>query len=329
MTEKDNESSLAIERWRPKTLNDVCLSKKMRNYFQNCIDQKNIPHILLYGTQGIGKTTIGKVLAYELGADFLYINGSKEKNLDTLRGTIMTFISTYSDSNVWDDDGCTIKKILFIDEFDKITFQESLKVVLEENENNCRFILATNNISAIIDPIKDERCQTFNILPQEQDERIALALEYIDRLDLILKNEKFRGLPVKYDMNTVRQIVKRTFPSLRRAISTCSKTILMYNEISADIVFDEMISSSLIELINKKDVVGLRKFCANTDPLMFFREFYENFEKYVPDSEYVNVASVYGEFAWRNSRHDDREQNLFMFLVMLAQKLGDKFKIGK
>jgi len=301
----------------------------MRNYINNCIDQQNIPHLLLFGRAGIGKTTLGKIISNELGSDMLYLNGSLLKSIDVLRTTIMTFVNTFSDSAVWDDDSKKIKKIVFIDEVEKITFQESLKVILEENQSNCRFILATNNISAIIDPIKDERCHTFNLEPSSQEDRQSLAKDYFKRLCWILDQETFKDKQIEYDKNTIGQIIKRTFPSMRKAISTCEKTILTHGEISSDIVFDEMISSSLIELINKKDVVGLRKFCANTDPMMFFREFYENFEKYVPDSEYIAVASVYGEFAWRNSRHDDREQNLFMFLVMLAQKLGDKFKIGK
>lgn len=317
-----SDSSIWIEKYRPQLFGDMILSSQLKMYFEKCILERDIPHLLLYGRAGIGKTSIGKVLAKELNADFLYINGSKERTIDVLRDTIDRFATTYSDSNLWED-GATVKKIIFIDECEKITFQESLKVILEEMESNCRFILATNNISSIIDPIKDERCHTFNIEPTEQEDRKQLAHLYLNRLRLILQNEK-----IQYDDKVLFGIVKRTFPSLRKAISTCHKTYMVHGKlVGDDLEFDDLIDHRIVEAINNKDIIAIRKIVSNIDANQFFREFYETFDKYISEEDYYGVASLFGEFHWRNSRHDDIESNLFTFLVMLSQKY--KLKMEK
>lgn len=309
-------SSIWIEKWRPTKFEDIVLTEELTSYFSNCIKNRSIPHLLLHGKAGIGKTTIGKVIAKELGADFLYINGSKEKTIDVLRDTITRFASTYSNN---DSDE---PKIIFIDECEKITFQEALKVIMEEMQENCRFILGTNNISKIIEPLRDdERCQTFNLEPSTQEERINIASKYFMRIKYILDQEK-----VTYEAETLKHIIRKTFPSMRKVISTCNKTFLTTGKIGSELIFDDLISENLKKLINTSDILGLRKFVVNSDPLQFFREFFESFDKHIDPSDYLNVASLYGEYSWRNSSHDDRESNLFTFLVALCNK-KIKFKI--
>jgi DNA polymerase III gamma/tau subunit len=195
--------------------------------------------------------------------------------------------------------------------------------MLEELQNNCRFILSTNNLSAIIEPIRDERCQTFNLEPQTQEERVKLALKYLQRLKYICEQEN-----VQYDKDILGIIVKKSFPSMRKAISTCHKTFLAYGKIGKEIIFDDMINNDIIKLINKGDVIGVRKFVANADPSQFFREFYESFDKIITPEQYVDMACLFGEFAHRNSKHDDREINLFHFLATLISK-KIKFVEGK
>lgn len=307
-----SDSSIFIEKYRPKNFSEMILTTELTKFFSSCIENKTIPHLLLYGRAGIGKTSIGKVIAKEIGAPLLYINGSKEKTIDVLRDTIYRFASTYSDESLFNDN--PVHKIVFIDECEKITFQESLKVILEETQENCRFVLATNNISAIIDPIRNERCQTFNLEPTNQEERVELSKKYAMRLVDILKTEG-----ISYDTRCLIKVIKRTFPSFRKAISTVHKTYLTYGSVNSDVEFDDLISSDLIDLINKKDVLGIRKYVSNIDPLQFFREFYETFDKHIDEKELLHIASLYGEYAWRNSRHDDREANLFAFLIALAQ----------
>lgn len=314
----NNQSdSIWIEKYRPRRFSDIILSPSNDAFFRKCIEQKSIPHILFHGRAGIGKTSLGKVIATELGSDFLYINGSKEKTIDILRNTIYRFASTYSDSNVWDDSNVSVKKIVFIDECEKITFQESLKVILEEMEGNCRFILATNNKSMIIDPLKGERCQEFNLEPSSQDERRELAQLYEKRLASILQTEG-----VEYDTKVLKKIVAQSFPSLRKAISTCQKTFLTHGKVTSEIVFDDLITPNLVDMINNKDDVGLRKFCVNTDPVLFMREFFENYNRYfaTPDERFL-AAQIYSEYAYRGSVHDDREANLWGFLLVLSSKV--------
>jgi DNA polymerase III delta prime subunit len=311
------DSSILIEKWRPTKFEDVILTDELTAYFRKCIyEEKSIPHLLLFGKAGIGKTTIGKVIASELGADFLYINGSKENTINIMRDKIYRFATTYSDSSVWDDTSVKIKKIVFIDECEKITFQEALKIVLEELEGNVRFILATNDISKIIDPIKGERCQVWNLEPSDQSQRAKLAVKYTARLETILKAEN-----IKYDVAVLKKIVVQTFPSLRKAISTCHKTYLTYGEITNDLVFDNILNQKFVEVIASKDFPAIRKFVANTDPDNFFSEFMDNFWKYLPNAEEkTKVAEAWAEYATKRLPfNDNKEAVLFAFFITVMK----------
>ena len=318
-------NSLLIEKYRPKKFEDVILSDELTNYFKNCIYvDKEIPHLLFYGKAGIGKTTLGKVIANELKCDFLYINGSIDNRIEIMRDKIRRFAETYSDSDVWDNTEVKIKKIVFIDECEKCTFQESLKVVLEEMSGNCRFILATNNISKIIDPLKnDERCHTFNLEPKDQTSRSALAGRYVQRLSFILDEEK-----IPYDnQDALKKIVVFTFPSMRRAISTAHKTYKIHGKISNDIVLDNTIDKKFVDLINAvpKNYSEILKFCANSDPDTILNDFVQNFFRYVPDpKDRDTAAEIWTEFATKRMPFNDNKENVLIGFMMT---LGSKVKL--
>jgi len=91
------EEFLWVERHRPKTVADTILPKSLKETFQQFVDNKNVPNLLLTGTAGVGKTTIAKAMLEELGADYIVINGSDEGRLiDTLRTKIKGFASSMS-----------------------------------------------------------------------------------------------------------------------------------------------------------------------------------------------------------------------------------------
>ena len=91
------EEYLWVELYRPKTVADTILPKKLKDTFQQFVNSKNVPNLLLTGTAGVGKTTIAKAMLEELGADYIVINGSDEGRLiDTLRTKIKGFASSMS-----------------------------------------------------------------------------------------------------------------------------------------------------------------------------------------------------------------------------------------
>ena len=83
------EEFLWCEKYRPKTISDSVLPQELKATFQQFVDQKNIPNLILAGSAGVGKTTVARAMLEELGCDYLVINGSMNGNIDTLRNEIL------------------------------------------------------------------------------------------------------------------------------------------------------------------------------------------------------------------------------------------------
>ena len=92
----DVDQILWVEKYRPRTVEDCILPETMKNTFQQYVDRKEIPNMILAGTAGVGKTTVAKAMCEEIGADYILINGSDESGIDTLRTKIKGFASSVS-----------------------------------------------------------------------------------------------------------------------------------------------------------------------------------------------------------------------------------------
>ena len=88
-----------VEKYRPRTVRDTILPEELKKTFQQFVDQKNIPNLILSGTAGVGKTTIARAMLEELQCDYIVINGSMNGNIDTLRNEILNFVSSVSFSS--------------------------------------------------------------------------------------------------------------------------------------------------------------------------------------------------------------------------------------
>ena len=90
------DNFLWVEKYRPQTVQDAILPDELKKTFQQFVDQKNVPNLLLTGRAGIGKTTIAKAMLEQIGSDYITINGSMNGNIDTLRYEISNFASSVS-----------------------------------------------------------------------------------------------------------------------------------------------------------------------------------------------------------------------------------------
>ena len=104
------EHLLWTEKYRPKTIDDCILPERLKKPFQEYVDQKNIPNLLLSGGAGVGKTTVAKAMCQEIGCDYMVINGSDESGIDTFRTKIKNYASSMSLSSG--------RKVIIIDEAD-------------------------------------------------------------------------------------------------------------------------------------------------------------------------------------------------------------------
>ncbi len=195
---------LWVEKYRPKTADDyVWIDREQKHMVETWIKDKYIPHLLLGGNAGAGKTTLAKVLVNELGidpAEFLHINASRDNGVDVLRNKITNFCSTMAMGPF---------KIVLLDEADYISppAQGILRGVIEQYSDSVRFILTCNYPNKII-PALHSRLQTISFKRLDETEFTA-------RLATILVTE---GVDV--DGETLKLYVKTTYPDLRKAINT-------------------------------------------------------------------------------------------------------------
>ena len=202
-----NEDFLWVEKYRPRTVADTILPAQLKSTFQQFVDQKNIPNLLLTGRAGVGKTTIAKAMLNELGADYITINSSMNGNIDTLRVEIANFASSISFSGG--------RKYVILDEADYLnpnSTQPALRNFMEEFSNNCGFILTCNFKNRIIEPLHS-RCSVveFNIAKADKPK---MASQFFKRTCDILDKEG-----VSYDQQAIAEVIQLHFPDWRRVLN--------------------------------------------------------------------------------------------------------------
>lgn len=195
------------EKYRPSKVADTILPDTLKSQFQNMVDQKNVPNLLLSGRAGVGKTTIAKAMLEEIGADYYVINGSMNGNIDTLRNDISNFASSVSFTGG--------RKYVILDEADYLnpnSTQPALRNFMEEYSINCGFILTCNFKNRIIEPLHS-RCSVIDFVI-DKTEKAKLAGQFFKRVISILDAEN-----VEYDKNAVAEVVKKYFPDWRRVLN--------------------------------------------------------------------------------------------------------------
>ena len=200
---------LWVEKYRPKTVDQyVWRDEAQRRQVNTWIKEKSIPHLLLGGVPGIGKTTMAKMLIHEIGiedADVLEVNASRETGIDFIRNKIVPFISSIP----WGP-----FKVVLLDEADRLSpqAQDSLKGIIEEYSSFARFILTCNQPNVIV-PALHSRCQSFLFTKLD-------LTEYTARTATILVEEG-----VEFDLETLDLYVGAAYPDLRKCINLLQQNV--------------------------------------------------------------------------------------------------------
>ena len=228
------EHSLWVEKYRPQTLAEYVGNETVKETIQQYLDNNDIPHLLLHGKAGTGKTTLAKLIVNTIKCDSMIINASDENNVDTVRNKVKNFASSM---------GFAGFKIIILDEFDYMTpnAQAILRNLMETFSKHCRFILTCNYHEKIIDPIKS-RCQTFAITPPTKKD-VAI------QVTRILDAEK-----IKYDLKNVADIISSYYPDIRRILNTCQLQSAK-GELKVDhqIMVESNFQTKLIDLLKAND----------------------------------------------------------------------------
>lgn len=223
------DSKVWFYKYAPQKLSEMCLTKKQRDVFQKYIDEKSVPHLILHGHPGIGKSTLYFVLKNELQATGEMLDGSTNRGISVLRDDILNILSKVVFSDTYD------KRFLFIDEFDNISkdFMLALKGTIDAFDSTSTFLFATNNINTIDGALLD-RCKLINLIPNSLEEKQELFNDYLRRGLEILKAEN-----VFYDEKTLKIILKRCFPSMRNFIKILQSAYTEYGKITKEVLEDE------------------------------------------------------------------------------------------
>ena len=174
---------LWVEKYRPKTISDCVLPDRLSKTFQEFVDNKKIPNLLLHGTAGVGKTTVARALCEQIGCDSIQINGSEESGIDVLRTRIKSFASTVSLMG-------SGRKIVILDEADYLnpqSTQPALRGFIEEFSSNCGFIFTCNYLNKIITPLHS-RCSVIDFSISKSELK-NIESSFLERVEDILKIE--------------------------------------------------------------------------------------------------------------------------------------------
>lgn len=217
----NKKHTLFTEKYRPDTLEGYIGNEDFKSSLQQWIDTSDIPHLLLTGTAGTGKTTAAKLIVNNINCDFIYINCSDENGVDTIRDKVKNFVSSASFKPL---------KVVIMDEADFLTVnaQAALRNVIETYSMNARFIFTCNYLERIIDPIQS-RTVIFELTPPSMQD---VAFKCVEILDLE---------SVTYTKKDIVRIIKQTYPDIRKTL----------NQLQSSIKNGELMESRVVTNFNK------------------------------------------------------------------------------
>ena len=311
---KMREEFLWVEKYRPKTIEDCILPTETKKIFIDFVNNKEIPNLLLCGTSGVGKTTVARALCNELGADFILINGSEERNIETLRVKIKQFASTVS---LTTDGG---PKIVILDEADYLnpqSTQPALRGFIEEFSKNCRFIFTCNYKNRIIEPLHS-RCSVIDFtIKADQKPQIASGI-YQRILDILTKEN------VEYNEKVVVEIVNKFFPDFRRMLNEIQKYSAS-GKIDSGILanLNDKDLNDLLGFLKEKEFSKMRKWVAlniHNDPQNLYRKLYDSFFTKFENNSIPQAIILLSDYTYKSAFVADQEVNMVACLTELMME---------
>lgn len=303
------ESFLWVEKYRPSTINDCILPDRLKKPFQEYVNNKEIPNLMLTGTAGVGKTTVARAMCDEIGINHLYINASENRGIDVLRTTIRNYASTVSLTGG--------KKVIILDEADYMTpdAQAAMRGAIEEFAANCTFIFTCNFKSKLIEAIHS-RCSVIDFALRN-DEKAKMASQLMKRMEHILTQEG-----VTYDKTVLAKIIEKYFPDYRRTLNELQR-YSSSGSLDAGIVAqlsDVRKIGDLVKHLKNKNFSEMRKWCvANSDiePARIYRKIYDGLYEYMKPHSIPQAVVTIGKYQYQAAFVPDQEINLVACLTEL------------
>ena len=310
------DTFLWVEQYRPKTVDECILPKTLKTQLQSYVDKQDISNLILSGGPGVGKTTAARAMLDQIGATYMFINGSEESGIDVLRTKIKNFASTVSL-----DGG---RKYLILDEADYLnpqSTQPALRGFIEEFHQNCGFILTCNYKNKLIAPLHS-RCGVVDFtIPKS--EKASLAHQFFQRAISILQENE-----IKYNEKVVAELINNHFPDWRRILNELQRYSVS-GQIDAGILVNlgEKSIKELMGMMKNKEFTNVRKWVVeniDNDPDTLFRAVYDNLYEYLDSSTIPHVVVILGEYQYKTAFVADAEINMVACLTEIMAR--GKFK---
>jgi replication factor C small subunit len=288
------EHSLLVERYRPTKLENYVGNEHLKTLISKYLEQNDIQNFIFYGQAGGGKTTLAKLIVHNLDCDYLYINASDERGIETIRDKVAGFASVASFKPI---------KVVILDEADFLTIQAqaSLRNIIETFSRTTRFIMTCNFVERIIDPLQS-RCQVLKITPPSKSE-VAKHLVWI------LEKEN-----ISYELEDIKTITNQYYPDLRKCLNTIqlnSKDNILKLDNSI-LVSSNYINDVINELKKSKPYfVSIRQIIADSNVEDFdelFKTLYARASEYAPNKE-GTIAILINDHQYKANFRIDKEIN--------------------
>jgi DNA polymerase III delta prime subunit len=308
MIEVNEDQFLWTEKYRPQTINECILPQHVKDTFNEYIKKGELPIFLLDGTAGVGKTTVAKALCKEIGAEYLFINGSDEgRSIDVLRTTIKGFASSVS---LYDS-----PKVVIIDEADYMnaqSVQPALRSFIEEYSSNCRFIFTCNYKNRIIEPLRS-RCTIVDFRLDTKD-KADMAGQFFKRATQILKMEN-----IEFEPKVVAEIITKYFPDYRKVLSELQRYSVS-GKIDSGILVNLSDESykELFKMMKDRDFKNVRIWVgknADTDVTRLFRQFYDSAINILEPSSIPTLILTLADYQYKAAFVADAELNVMACMV--------------
>jgi len=302
-----SENSLWVEKYRPKDLSTYIGNEHLKSKVRIYLESEDVPHLLLYGRAGTGKTTLAKIITNNIECDVMYINASDENSVDAVRFKIRSFASTT---------GFKDMKVIILDEADYLTpnAQAALRNLMETFSKHCRFILTCNYVERIIDPIQS-RCQSFKVVPPSKK-------EVAQQLVQILNQEN-----CTYELDDIALIVNAGYPDIRRVINSAQRQIVDGKlKIDTSSIIQNDYKIKLIDMLTDKTKLDdIRKLIADnsvSDYSELFRLLYDEVDEYGSGKEPECILAIAGG-QHQDVNVVDKEINFVATLIKIKRIIGE------
>lgn len=297
--------SIWVERFRSKSLDSYVGNDELKTRIEEFIKKNDIPHLLLYGPTGTGKTTLAKLIVNNINCDYIYINASDENGIDMVREKIKGFAITATFQPL---------KVVILDEADFITQpgQAALRNLIEEYSLTTRFILTCNYIEKIIEPLQS-RCEKHALVAPPKSEIAKHICTNI--LDV-------EG--ITYDIKDVAQVIKEYYPDIRSVINNLQRniknTVLEINTTNYNWI------KNIVDLLKKptsKTWYEIRQIIADNnvdDYQVAIRYLFDNIKEYAKNNE-AQITIYLDEYQWRANSVPDKEINFSALISRILETI--------